>query len=168
MALLPAEVLLPLIIRLFPTLVRTPLLGKIIPLFKIDPASDEALARALNRNFKRKKKRGFNDNAHVVKLDEAIKCVEQVIGDGKLQAAGLLRLSKMLLDQKTGGSEIGDAIISCMREKILQQGNQRAVGKFVKTKGTGLPGPEGQETYTEIIKLRRGDLHPTLPTGKEQ
>jgi hypothetical protein len=112
--------------------VRTPIVGRIIPLFNVKPSTDEDLARALNREFKRKPDKSINDASHVVKLDDAIKCVEKTISDGKLQSAGMLTLAKMLLDQSTGGSPIGDAIIACLRESVLRQDTVRTGSKVVR------------------------------------
>jgi hypothetical protein len=43
-----------------------------------------------------------------------------------------------------------------MVEKALQQKNKRSTGLYVKTKDT-------PEPYSEIISVRRGDLHPFIP-----
>jgi hypothetical protein len=127
------EILLPFIIRLFPQLVRAPIVGRIIPLFKVDPSTDADLARALQRDFKRKPDSRINDNVHVIKLSDAISCVEKTISDGKLQSAGVITLAKMLLDQRTGGSPIGDAIIACLRENVLRQDTVRSGSKVIKS-----------------------------------
>lgn len=119
------EILLPLIVRLFPQIARAPVLGKIIPLFNVKGATDEDLARALNREYKRPQRRGFNDEIYVVKLEDAITCVEKTLSDGKLKSAGLITLAKQLLDPSTGKSPIGDAIIACLRESVLRQDRPR-------------------------------------------
>jgi len=119
------EILLPLIVRLFPSLVRLPVVGRIIPLFNVRPSTDEDLARALDREYKRPRRSQGSDNTNVIKLDDAITVVEEVLGDGKLKAAGLLALAKELLDQSTGKSPIGDKIIEGLRENVLRQDTPR-------------------------------------------
>jgi hypothetical protein len=126
---LPAEILLPIILRLFPALVRAPIVGRIIPLFNVKQSTDEDLARALARKYKRPERKGFNDDVHVIKVSDAIDCVENVIGDGKVQAAGILVLAKMLFNQSTGGSPIGDKIIECLRDNCLSQESDRTTAK---------------------------------------
>lgn len=128
---LPIEIVLPAIIRLFPQLVKNaPVVGKIVPLIDVKASQDEELARALKRNYKRPKKANFNDEIYVIKLEDAIDCVEKAIGDGKLQTAGMITLAKMLFDQRTGGSPIGDKIITCLRENVLRQDTPRVIKEF--------------------------------------
>ena len=119
------RLLIPILLRLFPVLPEIPVIGRIIVLFGIHPEPEEDLAAKLSRNFRRKQRPGFNDNSRVVKVEEAIRCVESVIGNGKLQALGMIRLARMLLDQSTGGSPIGDAIIDCIRNHALPQSSKR-------------------------------------------
>ena len=153
----PIEILLPLILRLFPELATTPIVGKIIPLFKVDPSTDTDLARKLARKLDLQPKDRF-DETHVVKVVEVRKCVEGKLGDGAILSSFLAGLARALVgkEEQNAAFILGGKIMECVREKALQQKNGRSVGKYVKTKNT-------PEPYSEIISLRRGDLHPFLP-----
>jgi hypothetical protein len=155
--------------KFIPALRSIPLIGKVIPLLSAGEMNEtKALEELQRRDERDKQKRTRLKNKYrskVIKISDAMECVENEV-DGKL----LLVVGKAILSTITGSSSgnatqiLFDKIAACMIEKALQQRNPRALGKFTKTKGPGLPGPEGQESYTEIIKLRRGDLHPFLPT----
>jgi hypothetical protein len=151
------EQLLPLILKMFPELARVPIVGKIIPLFKIDPEPDANLARKLAKKLDLSPKT-FNDEVHVVKVSEVRKCVEGKLGDGAILAAFLVGLGRALVGKEDESAPfiLGGKIMECVREKALQQKNKRSVGKYVKTKNT-------PEPFSEIVSLRRGVLHPFIP-----
>lgn len=105
-------------------------------------------------------------NSKVIKISDAMECVEKSLYDGKLAIALGKGIIESLLGRGSGAGAPGlvfDQIAQCMITKALQQKNARSLGKYVKTKGPGLPGPEKQPTFTEIVKLRRGKLHPFIP-----
>lgn len=142
--------------------------GLIVPLqntgqFNETKALEELLSQR-DKNTKERAKLKKKNNVHVIKISDAMTCVEQNLYDGKAAIA----FAKALLSTITGkGEDFGDVmfqkIAQCMVDKALQQKNKRSLGKYVKTKGPGLPGPEKQPTFTEIVKLRRGKLHPFIP-----
>jgi hypothetical protein len=119
--------ILPLILRLFPELATSPLIGKIIPLFKIDPRSDTDLARALNRELKVPKHHGFNDNTAVIKVSEAIKCVETKLGNGKVLLSFLKGIVNSLksAEGKNAAELLASDIAACIREDSLRQNTPR-------------------------------------------
>lgn len=151
----PIEILLPILVRLFPELVSSPVVrGLVIPLINVDPTAEEELARKLQRKVKFPRVTG--DSSRVVKIADAIACVEKVIGDGKLQSLGMIGLARQLLNQATGDSPIGTAIVDCIRSKALQQKN-RKVGGVMDIRAQ-LEAPY----YKESARFRVGRLHPFL------
>jgi hypothetical protein len=119
--------ILPTIIRAFPELVRgSPTVGRILPLMNVEPTSDELLDRSLDRKFKRKTKKGFNDEIYVIKLDDAISCVEKVFSAPDLKRKGLLALAREAINQTTGESPLGTKIVDCLREHVLSQKSIRS------------------------------------------
>ncbi len=146
---------------LIPALRTLPLLGKIIPLLSAgdmnDALAQEKMERDFNNNKDQRTKTKTKGNKHVIKISDALECVESGVFDSGL----MLALVKGLVSAITGGSKFApdvlfDQIAQCMLEKKLQQDNKRKKGKFVSEKG--LP-----EEYSEIISLRKGQLHPFLP-----
>jgi len=130
-------------------------------------ASEAYEAEGKKRQEQRNKlKKKFNK--HVIKISDALQCVENNVFNGKIAIA----FAKALLSTITKGpaaqttpDAMFDLIAKCMVEKRLQQKNKRSKGKYVKTKGPGLPGPESQPDYEELVRLRRGKLHPFIPKG---
>jgi hypothetical protein len=115
-------------------------------------------ARQIERHVKKDTKREARDNSQVVKVEDAIKCIDEQFRDPKK----LLQLLKGLISAviEVSGVEFRfamvDDAVACIREHALQQKNKRSVGKYVKTKNT-------PEPYSEIISLREGKLHPFIP-----
>ncbi len=95
-------------------------------------------------------KKKYNHN--VIKISDAMKCVEDNVFDGKLAIA----FSKAFLNTITGTKvDVGDIlwgrISGCMIGKALQQKNKRRRGEYSKKK----PQP-----FSEKIRIRKGKLHP--------
>jgi hypothetical protein len=149
---------------LIPGLKTLPVLGKIIPLFQageMNTIQAEAQYQAdKERSSERRTRLKQENNKHVIKISDAMECVENAL-DAKLAIAFLKGTIQVILGG-TGNSfdTIFDPIASCMQEKALQQKNLRSKGKYVKTKGT-------PEEYTELISLRKGKLHPFIPEDKK-
>jgi hypothetical protein len=142
--------------------------GLLVPLHNTGQFNEtkalEELQGQRDKNKKEREKLRQKNNIHVIKISDAMKCVEDNLYEGKAAIA----FAKALLSTITGkGQDFGDVmfqkISQCMIDKALQQKNKRSLGKYVKTKGPGLPGPEKQPTFSEIVKLRRGKLHPFIP-----
>lgn len=135
--------------------------GLIVPLQNTGQFNEtkalEELSSQRDKNQTERAKLKQKNNIHVIKISDAMTCVEQNLYEGKAAIA----FAKALLSTITGqGQDFGDVmfqkIAQCMIDKALQQKNSRSLGKYVKTKGT-------PEPYSEIIKLRRGKLHPFIP-----
>jgi hypothetical protein len=148
-----------------PVLRSIPLLGRVIPLFQAGEFNEaktlEQLQAQADKNKNTRQKLKDDTNKRVIKVRDALECVEKVCFDGRI----LIRIGKALLATIAGRSEnLGDImfgeIADCMLSKALQQDNRRRKGKFTSEKG--LP-----ETYTELISLRRGRLHPFLPESEK-
>src|SRR3954451_10549284 len=53
---------------------------------KITPQTNEELAKEFSKDVKTKLRPGFNDGTHVIKVSEAIKCVEKTLSSQTLMA----------------------------------------------------------------------------------
>jgi len=126
--------LLPLVVRLFPQLTKlSPLVGKIIPLQDIEPTAEEDLARELNPKYKTKQHEGFNDAAHVVKISDAIKCVEDSFNEKGIVWELVKAAVTSLAEGKTKtlpGENLMNAIVKCIREDALRQDTIRVKGRY--------------------------------------
>lgn len=130
--------LLPFIIRLFPELVTGPLIrGRLIPLSQIKPASDEDLARELNRKVDLSPRRdGTQDSSQVIQLSEAINCVSSSFNNTTLIKEFLLVAVRSLIEGTTSraaGQRMFNAMVECLRENALRQDTPRTLHE-TKTK----------------------------------
>jgi|Kansoi200Nextera_1026148.scaffolds.fasta_scaffold00003_5 hypothetical protein len=119
---LPA--LVPIIIRLFPSLVNIRLVrGLLIPLKSVSEASETDLARQLARKLKLDERTKFRDTAHVVKVSDVKACYENTMKDGALLLQFLKALCQSLTDPKAknAAEAIGDKLMTCVRDKALTQ-----------------------------------------------
>lgn len=144
--------------------------GLIVPLSNAGTMNEakalEELQRSADKNKQARERARDRYKAHVIKVNDAMKCVE----DAMTARGGIvLILAKAILNTITSGvtGNIQDAtdlmhgrVLGCMINKMLQQRNRRSKGKYVKEKGPGIP--EG-ETFTELVRVRRGKLHPFIP-----
>lgn len=92
-------------------------------------------------------------NKQVIKISDAMQCVEDHCFDGKLALA----FGKALMNTITGtkvdaGDILWGKISGCMIGKALQQKNQRRRGEF-----------QSDHPFSEKIRVRKGKLHPHLP-----
>jgi hypothetical protein len=145
---------------LIPGLATVPILGKIIPLLSSGTMDEfkafEQYEAEKEKSTARRTKLKKENNRYVIKVSEAMTCVEVQL-DGKLSLAFLKAAIKTILGGKGNAFDtLFDPIAQCMVEKALQQKNARSIGKYVKTKNT-------PEPFSEIINLRRGKLHPFIP-----
>lgn len=129
---LPAEILKILII-LFPELLTAlePWLGRgfitvLINLLQ-DPQRD--LARELDQKLTTEKQK--SDNSSVIKVSEAIKCVEESLKDGKVLLSVLKGLVNALMSQDFKGAPqiLLTSIVQCIRENALRQDTPRVFSK---------------------------------------
>jgi len=96
---------------------------------------------------------------NVIKISDAMQCVEDHCFDGKLA----LVFGKALLDVVTGGkADAGDIlfgrIAGCMVGKALQQKNKRRRGLFSQKDKS-----RKNVVYSELVRLRKGKLHIHVP-----
>ncbi len=127
------RILIPIIIRLWPAVPEIPVIARLLVIFQLHPSTDAELERALAYNYKRKpKQHGPDKDTGVVKLDDAIKCVEQKIGDGNISRKGIIALAKLLFNPVEKTSPIGDSIIECLRESALRQDTPRVYSRSVR------------------------------------
>lgn len=143
-----------------PALKNVPILGRIISITNAGKMDDtKAMEQLQSQSDKAKKTRTqLKDryNSKVIKIKDALQCVEDNVMDGKI----LLSLAKGLMHTITGSpSNAADImfqqIADCMVKKALGQKNRRVMGKFVTSKNL-------EQDYSEIEVIRRGKLHPFL------
>jgi hypothetical protein len=105
------------------------------------------------KNQERRTKLKKKHNKQVIKISDAMQCVEDHVFDGRLALA----FGKALMNVITGGKvDAGDIlwgrISGCMIGKALQQKNLRRRGEF-----------KSDHPFSEKIRIRKGKLHPHVP-----
>lgn len=117
--------MIPIIIRMFPQLTKfTFYRGSAIIANKIDPVSEEDLARELDRKIRRDRKNESRDNQTVVKVKDAIDCVEKAFNETTLIKEFILTACKSLITGRQSsacGQSLFDRISNCIRENVLRQ-----------------------------------------------
>lgn len=123
------RIILPALIRLCPELIEgTVTRGKIVALKDVDPMNEAEALRKLARKLRVRQRENFRDSAHVIKVSDAIKCLETVNDKNKtffLQFAKWA--AKNLIG--TGGGDLDrgpmqtylDECAECFRDKCLKQ-----------------------------------------------
>jgi len=128
MATLPLIEILPYIVRLFPALKTLPIVrGLAIPINDVQGITDPELARNLARKTTIKKERSFNDETAVIKVSEAIKCIEEKFNDTTLLREFILVAAKQIIGdaETTAAQAIADRMGTCIRENSLRQDTPR-------------------------------------------
>jgi hypothetical protein len=144
-----------------PWLAKLALVGKIIQLTGVGEMDEnkalEQLQRAADNQKKVRQKVRDDLNKRVIKVKDALDCVEKSVFDPK----NILKLGKGILATIVGKGATGSfvdiiyaEIEACMKEKMLKQKNKRTRGKFVRTRGK-----EPQFSEIEVIR-RGGKMHP--------
>lgn len=140
--------------------------GLIIPLSSAGEMNQakalEELQSELDKKKKTRQKLRDRQNIHVIKIKDAMQCVEN-----SLNATVLLKFGKGILNVITGRSVEGgldllyDEINQCMLQKALQQKNKKSHGLFEQHE-RHKSGDAKKVVYSENVRLRRGKLHPFL------
>jgi hypothetical protein len=128
MATLPLIEILPYIVRLFPALKTLPIVrGLAIPINDVQGITDPELARNLARKTTIKKERSFNDETAVIKVSEAIKCIEEKFNDTTLLKEFILVAAQQIIGdaETTAAQAIADRMGTCIRENSLRQDTPR-------------------------------------------
>jgi hypothetical protein len=134
---MPLIRLLPLIIRLFPQLLKQTFhRGSIVFLSNIEPATDTELERELNAKIRVKRREETpKDSSSVIKVSEAIDAVEEVLNQAGIKRELLLSLVQALFgdtgNKRAPGQTTADKIAEKIRENSLRQNTAR-----VKTRRT--------------------------------
>lgn len=135
--------------------------GLIVPMADVDQFNEiKALEEYNNERKKNQDKRTKlkkANNKHVIKISDALTCVESSCFD----ASFLIAIGKALMSgitsgitgsQVTAGDLMFEKISKCMLEKMLQQKNKRRRGEF-----------QSDHPFSEKIRIRKGKLHPHVP-----
>jgi hypothetical protein len=121
----PIRILLPVIIRLFPELAGIRLVrGRIIPLKEVSPMNEAEALRALNKKLQTKKRQGFNDNSHVIKLETLRKILDEVLGSGNQLVKDASKIAVALVTGHPGEpilQDSSDKVMERCRDECLKQ-----------------------------------------------
>jgi hypothetical protein len=121
--------LVPILIRLIPQLIRpTFYRGSAIVANNVTPATDEDLARELQQKIRVKADPRINDNSHVVKVSDAVHCVETEFSNTTLVLEFVKAAVKNLWAGKTEiapSQRLADKIAACIREHACRQDTPR-------------------------------------------
>lgn len=113
---------------------------------KITPQTEEELQKEFSKDVRAKLKNGFNDATHVIKVSEAIKCVEKTLSDQTLMARVAAAMVKDLIAGKlvvSPSEDIANACAECFRENCLRSDTPRVkqtvtyYGRPAKGHGSG-------------------------------
>lgn len=113
-----------------PVLLELPVVGRLLAPFFQTPGTEtkavENLQKAADRQKDTRQKRKDDNNKYVIKVKDAMQCVEDHLGDGKL----LWTLVKSLAHTVIGRTQIGpdvimDEIFLCLEENALRQDTPR-------------------------------------------
>lgn len=121
--------MLPIIIRLAPQLVKmTFYRGSAIIANKVEPSNEEELAQELNRKIKRDQKEDSRDNQHVIKVADAIECIENGFNSTTLIYEFAKTALRSLLEgrqSEAAGQNLFDQMAKCIRENALRSDTLR-------------------------------------------
>jgi len=118
--------LFPFLIRAL-VLLRLPFLGRILAIFQ-NPVTDTEALTALNRaqNWRPRRRPSFNDDANVIKVSDAISCIQTQVNN----RAHWIAVAKEVVRSLTGTPQnsmarLGQAAADCIRDKALKQTSPR-------------------------------------------
>ena len=106
---------------------RVPFLGRLLSLFQ-KPISDEDALKALQnaQNWRPRQRPGYTDTSHVVKVSDAISCVQGQVNDRNHWIAVAKELVRSLVGTPQNSmAELGQAAAECIRDKSLSQKSER-------------------------------------------
>lgn len=125
-----------LIPLLFPLLITAlseiPGLARLVSvLLRVAPATDEEALQELARaqEWRPRRKAGYNDAAHVIKVSDAISCLQGQVNNRLHWLAVCKEVIRSLVGTpKNSMTALGDATVECLREKSLSQSTKRTYG----------------------------------------
>jgi hypothetical protein len=118
-------------IELFPQLLRIPLIGRLLSAFRQNPYNEhqaiEALQGASDRNRETRTRLKRENNKHVIKVSDAMQCVEDQLADGRLAWTLFRSLGRTLigLEGADAAEATMTAIFDCFVRKKLTQSRPR-------------------------------------------
>jgi hypothetical protein len=120
------------IVTLAPSIANLPLIrGLIIGLSGVKQINEkkvlEELQAAKDKLRKQRKKLADDNNKYVIKVSEAMKCVESNVDGALLAKVGRAIIATLSGSPQDLGTEIMDPINKCMMEKRLRQDTPRNV-----------------------------------------
>ena len=145
------------VIEVFPQLLEIPLLGRILSAFRQVPFNDarqiEALQSSADKNKATRTKLKRENNKHVIKVNDAMQCVEDQLADGRLAWTLFKSFGSVLAGNASDAADVTmQQIFDCMKRKTLSQRSTR-VHEPTKTGYTRSPSGHGRGNRNN---LRRG------------
>lgn len=122
-------ILLPFFIELLPRIPGGAVLALLIN--ESQPINDAEALRDLNRaqTWRARRKPGYNDSSHVVKVSDVIDCIEGEVNNRAHWLAVAKEVARSLVGTpRNSMSALGDDFIKCVREKTLRQDTPRLHG----------------------------------------
>jgi hypothetical protein len=114
---------------------RIPVIGKLIPIGAVHEMTQEAAERALQRKVDEKvrRRKKFNDNSHVITLEDLKEVLEEQCGEGRLMLDSATSAVTSLVTNFAGvqdvqsdwnfkaGGQIANKIMEAARDRVLKQ-----------------------------------------------
>lgn len=121
-------------IEVFPQLLRIPILGRLLSAFRQNPYNEaqavEALQGASDRQKQTRTRLKRENNKRVIKVNDAMQCVEDQLADGRLAWTLFKSVGRTIVGLEGGDAAEAtmQAIFDCFLRKRLGQSSTRVSG----------------------------------------
>jgi hypothetical protein len=116
----------------------------------VRPATDEDLARELDQKIKQNPSDKAKDNQRVVKVSDAVACVENTFNSTTLIKEFVLVAAKSLISgtqTQACGQSMFDAMAKCIRDKALSQLSARDIKRSTSIGRPALGHGKGRKSF---------------------